>query len=174
MLVLVLLAAFALGRRRTSRASSACLLIASAYLSFHSRRDSWFMVLAALTILTRVEDGVRCRLPVRFTMRPLDVLTVGVGVAALLVVLGWACNVSKLGLKQSEAFDYPAQAASFVETKGYGGPLYNDFNWGGYLIWRLPGSRCPSTAGPTCTAISGCSDPSGPGKGGPVGPRTQN
>jgi hypothetical protein len=25
-----------------------------------------------------------------------------------------------------------------VEERGYEGPLYNAFNWGGYLIWRLP------------------------------------
>ena len=30
------------------------------------------------------------------------------------------------------------QAAAFVEKQGYPGPLYNHFNWGGYLIWRLP------------------------------------
>ena len=36
-------------------------------------------------------------------------------------------------------FDYPARAAAFDESRGYGGPLFNDFNWGGYLIWRLPG-----------------------------------
>jgi hypothetical protein len=137
-LVLALLATFALGRRRTFSSFELGLLIAAAYLCFHSRRDAWFMVLAALTILTRGEDGAICRLPVRFTMRPLDVLTVGVGVAALLVVLGWGCNVSNTGLKQSEAFDYPAKAADFIESKGYDGPLYNDFNWGGYLIWRLP------------------------------------
>ncbi len=36
---------------------------------------------------------------------------------------------------------FPVQAANVVEEKGYAGPLYNDFNWGGYLIWclrRLP------------------------------------
>jgi hypothetical protein len=26
-----------------------------------------------------------------------------------------------------------------VAEKGYAGPLFNDFNWGGYLIWALPG-----------------------------------
>jgi hypothetical protein len=26
-----------------------------------------------------------------------------------------------------------------VAERGYPGPLYNDFNWGGYLIWKLPG-----------------------------------
>ena len=33
---------------------------------------------------------------------------------------------------------YPRGAALFVEKQGYAGPLYNHFDWGGYLIWRLP------------------------------------
>ena len=31
-----------------------------------------------------------------------------------------------------------AQRAAFVAERGYSGPLFNDFNWGGYLIWALP------------------------------------
>jgi hypothetical protein len=34
--------------------------------------------------------------------------------------------------------DYPAAAAEFIERRGSSGPLYNYFDWGGYLIWRLP------------------------------------
>jgi hypothetical protein len=30
-------------------------------------------------------------------------------------------------------------AASFIDEHQFPGPLYNHFNWGGYLIWRLPG-----------------------------------
>jgi hypothetical protein len=33
---------------------------------------------------------------------------------------------------------YPVAAAAVIEERGYTGPLYNHFNWGGYLIWRLP------------------------------------
>jgi hypothetical protein len=33
---------------------------------------------------------------------------------------------------------FPAAAVRFVVGKGYDGPLYNDFNWGGYLIHELP------------------------------------
>ena len=33
---------------------------------------------------------------------------------------------------------YPVDAANFVDEKGYQGPLYNHYDWGGYLIWRLP------------------------------------
>ena len=31
----------------------------------------------------------------------------------------------------------PVHAVETVQAKGYAGPLYNDFNWGGYLIWAL-------------------------------------
>ena len=29
-------------------------------------------------------------------------------------------------------------AARVVEERGYAGPLYNHYDWGSYLIWRLP------------------------------------
>jgi hypothetical protein len=31
----------------------------------------------------------------------------------------------------------PVRAVESIRTNGYAGPLYNDFNWGGYLIWAL-------------------------------------
>jgi hypothetical protein len=31
----------------------------------------------------------------------------------------------------------PVRAVEAIRTNGYAGPLYNDFNWGGYLIWAL-------------------------------------
>ncbi len=33
---------------------------------------------------------------------------------------------------------FPVKAAEFIENQGYSDPLYNDFDWGGYLMWRLP------------------------------------
>ncbi len=33
---------------------------------------------------------------------------------------------------------FPVEAAAVVAERGYEGPLYNDFNWGGFLIWSLP------------------------------------
>jgi hypothetical protein len=33
---------------------------------------------------------------------------------------------------------YPAQAAEFVRERDLPGPLFNPFDWGGYLIWALP------------------------------------
>jgi hypothetical protein len=36
----------------------------------------------------------------------------------------------------------PVRAVEFVRQHGYPGPVFNDFNWGGYLIWSL---RMPVT-----------------------------
>jgi hypothetical protein len=31
----------------------------------------------------------------------------------------------------------PVRAVEVVKEKGWSGPLYNDYTWGGYLIWAL-------------------------------------
>ncbi len=33
---------------------------------------------------------------------------------------------------------FPVQAAAFLRQRSYDGPLYNTFNWGGYLIGNYP------------------------------------
>ena len=33
---------------------------------------------------------------------------------------------------------YPVGAVQFIKEHSYPGPLFNDFDWGGYLIWNLP------------------------------------
>ena len=41
------------------------------------------------------------------------------------------------GLRLNWRRSCPCRAVEAVRAKGYAGPLYNDFNWGGYLIWAL-------------------------------------
>ena len=41
-------------------------------------------------------------------------------------------------IRLETAKNFPMSAAEFVEENKYPGPLYNHFDWGGYLIWRLP------------------------------------
>jgi hypothetical protein len=38
---------------------------------------------------------------------------------------------------QAELANYPARAADFIQQERPPGPLFNSYNWGGYLIWRL-------------------------------------
>ena len=34
--------------------------------------------------------------------------------------------------------DYPVNAINFLRRQGFEGPLYNNLNWGGFLMWYLP------------------------------------
>ena len=41
-----------------------------------------------------------------------------------------------------EAQKFPVAAVDFIEKTGNAGPIFNDYNWGGYLIWKLyPGRK---------------------------------
>ena len=59
---------------------------------------------------------------------------------AVLFILGWAHRrgLSNTRLEADASKVFPVKAADFVLKQGFAGPLYNDFNWGGYLTWRLP------------------------------------
>src|SRR5204863_910025 len=61
-------------------------------------------------------------------------LLIGFGAALLPSV----SRVSEQRLHQELESTYPVAAIQFIEQRGYAGPLYNHFNWGGYLIWKLP------------------------------------
>jgi hypothetical protein len=48
-------------------------------------------------------------------------------------------NVAKVVAKQTtiEAETYPAAAVEFLRAHPQSGAIYNDYGWGGYLIWKL-------------------------------------
>jgi hypothetical protein len=128
-------AAFSLGWGQQVRPFPLLLLAAGAFLSFRALRDVWFMVAAAVTIIATRRSTVE--VVDRFVLTKRHVCLVAGGVAAVLVVVSQIHNISEPRLVSTLAEHYPVAAAAVIEERGYAGPLYNHFNWGGYLIWRL-------------------------------------
>jgi hypothetical protein len=93
-------------------------------LGFRARRDVWFTLLAAAFIISEYlivrfpADALRWT-PVKM-LAVLGGITIGVG------MIGWYRQLSEPYLRE------------FVRQNRYGGPLFNSFDWGGYLIWSLP------------------------------------
>jgi hypothetical protein len=56
----------------------------------------------------------------------------------LCAAVAWARDLSPKHLAAVIEENFPAKAASFVEENRLAAPLFNHFDWGGYLIWRLP------------------------------------
>jgi len=58
--------------------------------------------------------------------------------AALLVLAGFrVMHVNNALLETQIEKTYPVKAVAAIQAGHYSGPLYNNFDWGGYLIWAL-------------------------------------
>ncbi len=59
--------------------------------------------------------------------------------ALFLALVAWGRGLSEAHLEESIARSFPDESAAFVEREKLEGPVFNDYDWGSYLIWRLPG-----------------------------------
>jgi hypothetical protein len=132
---LAVAATFLVGRQPRVEIFPALLLIAGVFPAFRSRRDVWVVVIAALVVIARSMPVTRAR--EHWVTWP-RIGVAGVGIALAFVAVGIVRDVSPRGLETAVAVEYPADAARVVERRGYKGPLFNPYDWGGYLIWRLP------------------------------------
>ena len=130
-------AAFALGRRSERSAFEVLLLGVASFLALRARRDVWFAVLVALAILSNGRGWERIAVS-RFALNRSRAFVIAAMVSAVLIATGWCLDLSTDHLQADVAENYPARAAAVVEQRGYRGPLFNEYGWGSYLIWRLP------------------------------------
>jgi hypothetical protein len=135
-LMLTVTAAFLLGRRGGLRPLWILLLLAGAVVSFRSRRDVWFGVILAIAVICYASPPIIDK--GRYLLSNAQIAFISAAVGIVLLVALWVQHISQHSLEMEVAKVFPVQAANVVEERGYPGPLYNDFNWGGYLIWRLP------------------------------------
>jgi hypothetical protein len=129
-------AAFSLGWWREKRPFQMLLLITGAFLSFRASRDVWVVAVSSVTVIAAVWGGRIGHDPFAITR-----FRAVVAVMMLIIASGIVCvrrDLSEARLQEATADKFPALAAAFVEEHKYTGPLYNHFNWGGYLLWRLP------------------------------------
>jgi hypothetical protein len=126
-----------IGRRKSWSSFEILLLLVASVSAFRAMRDGWFLVMSAVVVLTPRHAGEEQQhsepLAAHRGFIPISVL-----LAAGVVVLFGFRDMSSERIQAETAKLYPLGAASFIEQQGYTGPLYNHFNWGGYLIWRLP------------------------------------
>jgi hypothetical protein len=66
------------------------------------------------------------------------VLIAAGALTAGVLAVGRQRGLTEEQLWERVAEEFPAKAAAVIEERGYPGPVYNHFDWGGYLLWRLP------------------------------------
>ena len=133
-LLLAMGSAAALAWRRRFALFETALLVFAAVLAFRSQRDVWVMATVAAAILASTLPG-RKKSALQL---PWFASATAVLAAALVVLAGFRalhCNDAQLETQMAKSL--PVQAAEAVRAKGYTGPLFNDYGWGGYLGWAL-------------------------------------
>jgi hypothetical protein len=133
-LFLAMAAAAALARAKRLPFFEIGLLAFAVYVSFRSQRDLWAMAVVGAAILAR-EIPARKTNPSRVPATALPFLAAAAALAAAIGFPAMKIDNGQLSAKLADTM--PVAAVAEVEAKHYPGPLYNDFNWGGYLVWAL-------------------------------------
>lgn len=124
-----------LARQRSFRTFDSALLAFGICVGFRSQRDVWVLAVGAVAILASA-------VPQRANTKPIQLPRFGqilaATAAALLVLAGFrTMHITNAALQTQVEKNYPAKAVAAIQANHYAGPLYNNFNWGGYLIWAL-------------------------------------
>jgi hypothetical protein len=132
---LTLIAVFVLGWERKWQLFPLLLLLMGVALSFRARRDAWVVVLAAVAIVSEFRNmAVSADL---FSFTKLKVLAIAGAVVVFTYLIGTHREITNQRLEQVVEQRFPVKAADFIIHHRLPGPLFNNFDWGGYLIWRL-------------------------------------
>jgi hypothetical protein len=138
MLLLTLVVIGWSGRRLD--ATDAALLVLFAYITFLARRNMGLFALICAPVLSRHAAALIGRY--RFGQRRLSngnpmvnaiILTVIIMATALKILLPLA-PATRL---EAEQKILPVGAAGWIAAQQPAGKMFNSYNWGGYLLWRL-------------------------------------
>ena len=137
LMLLVMAAFFALGRRRSLELFELLALVAGTVLAFRIQRDAWIAVLPAIAVLAdgfRLEQvGSDAWSSTSWWQKLLTAaLTAIIFIAAALHLPDRTNLMSKI----SEHF--PVKACDFIATNHLPPPLFSTYSWGGLLTWYLP------------------------------------
>jgi hypothetical protein len=126
---------YAVGWQRKIEPFKLLLLVVASAVAFRTTRDGWFLCFSAIACLADFPVAQEKRSRLESWM---ELAVAGAAVAAALVVAAPLVDFDARGIDRAISADYPVNAVNFLRRQGYSGPLYNNLNWGGFLMWYLP------------------------------------
>ena len=147
LLLLTAAAFFAVGWRKKIDLFKLALLTVTSVIAFRTQRDAWFLGISAATFIAdwgadedddeNADGGARPKVS-----GPVLSLPELAGVCAVLAILMWPvarnAGFNARDLDRAISREYPVNAVNFVRRGSFPGPLYNNLDWGGFLIWYMP------------------------------------
>ncbi|MGA9530213.1 MAG: hypothetical protein WBS24_19015 [Terriglobales bacterium] len=159
-LLLTCAAFFALGWRKKIDLFKFSLLTIATVVAYRTMRDSWFICIPAAAVLAdsshadfsppdssaagscAFESSKKTPLITHSHRDPLPSWPERAGLAAFvaiaLVLFATNTDFNERGLDRAISNIYPVNAVNFLRRNPQLGPLYNNLDWGGFLIWYMP------------------------------------
>ena len=134
-LFLAAAAFYAVGSRKKTDLFKLALLVIGSVVAFRTLRDAWFLCIPAAACLADIvvekADGEAAE-------TPFALLGVFAASCLLLLLLAHETEFTPRDLDRAITGNFPVKAANFLRRNPQPGPLYNTFDWGGFLMWYMP------------------------------------
>ena len=126
---------YAVGWQKKIEPFKLALLAVAAVVAFRTMRDAWFICLSAAACVADFPATDSQRDPVPTWLGGAGVAAV---TAVLLLAISSSTDFNQRGLDRTISATYPVNAINFLRRNPVPGPLYNNLNWGGFLMWYMP------------------------------------
>jgi len=137
-LLIVVGAFFSLGWQRSRDPFKLVLLVACTLVAFRMERDSWFVCIPALAIISDRKLATAERAVISQGRAWTFAVATALGTVLVFLLVAWDSKVNNDSLRRALALYFPVRACDFIRAASLPGPIYNDLNWGGFIIWSLP------------------------------------
>jgi hypothetical protein len=126
---------YAVGWQKKLDPFKLALLAVASVLACRTMRDAWFLCIPAAACIADFPA------PEAERDRPenwLEMAGVATAVVLLLALLARGTDFNQRGFDRAISSQFPVDAANYLRRNPVPGPLYNNFNWGGFLAWYMP------------------------------------
>jgi len=140
LMLLVMMAFFTLGRRRSRAVFPVALMVFCTVISFRFQRDSWLVVVASVGVIgnahttSQSEEGRKTHQGISRTEK---LVTTGL-VVVILAAFGLRPSTRQEVLMAKVSKTFPVVASDYIRRNRLPQPLFNSYFWGGFLTWYLP------------------------------------
>jgi hypothetical protein len=116
------------------------LLTIASLVAFRTMRDSWFICISAAACIAdcSFQDQSTEEAHRKQSDTLVEMPILATGVLVLLLLIASNSDFNSRGLDELISSQFPVAAANFLRKNPVQGPLYNNFDWGGFLTWYMP------------------------------------
>jgi type II secretory pathway pseudopilin PulG len=131
---------FAVGWQKKLDPFKLALLTVASVVAFRTMRDAWFICIPAAACIAdlRAPEAQGDRPRYDGSESWYENAGVAVAVVVLLAAFSRGTDFNQRSFDRVISAQYPVNAVNFLRRNPVPGPLYNNLNWGGFLMWYMP------------------------------------